>query len=171
MIRPQGYTVFGVDNFNGNVDDMIYEETIKPYITEDGYDFFKNYNNGGNYFQVGDKLYVNQGEKIIGLTVSATGCDSDFIRCLSVFYPEFESFIKFDIPVLNKDDHYLHTREYERKIKLLNRDVNWNWFYPSVVEVQTLWYVYAEYTKHLFNQIGVSVDIKTLKAMFIVDWK
>lgn len=171
--RPQGFLVFGIDDNENDFNEELLENRINLCDRKEDsaiYDFFYNYNIGAPYF-AHEKLYKSDDEKIIGLIVDKTQYGSQFIRCLTLFYPEFNHYLKIDIPVLDRSlENSLYVKRFESQLKLMRRKVNWNWFYPESIEIQTMWPIYADFTEYLFQQINMPIDRNRLKAMFISEW-
>jgi len=166
-IRPQIKLVFGIDNFT---QESVWNEFSEAEI----------YHNNDYYikgFLFDDKesvwLYdvLHCSDNVLGMIINNSDADSDMLRALSLFYPEFSEGGKLDIPVQEKEKHYLYARRIENNIpKCEDIQFEWQWFYSSVLESHSMWPVYAYCTRWLFKQVGIEIDYKQFKAMLVWDW-
>ena len=181
-MRPQMCLVFGVDDFDGGINYDIWETRIhaeldndKPFT--DGFvkDYFFDHKTK-EWHYVADDLHYSPGFNpgILGLRIHRTQYDSELVRALSIFHPEYGQAGKLDIPVWDKESHPLYARHLLTPKDTLPRcgdiEFQWSWFYPSVIEQHNMWPVHAYCTRWLLDFAGVSIDYTTYKAMLVWQW-
>lgn len=180
-MRPQMHLVFGIGDFSGDISEDIHEkqlhisdEEIKSGPFE--YSFLKDifYHRAEHKWgYVYEFLYWNPefSPGILGMSIGRTEYDSDFVRALSVFYPEFYEAGKRDFPVWKKEEHGLYARNImSNEPACADIEFQWSWFYPSVIEQHYMWPVHAYCTRWLLQQAGVNIDYRKFKAMLVWQW-
>lgn len=186
-VSPWIGLVFGIDDFHGDIPDEAWEthlyvpkEEIEKDPFEQGYlkDVF--YNHATNEWgYIADHLYdggeFNPG--VIGMVInrSKPDFDNDIVRALSLFHPEYETSGKRDIPVWERVDHPMYARRLQESldrgtVSCGDVEYQWSWFYPAVVEMQSLWAVHAYCTRWLLRQAGIEIDYRRYKAMLVWQW-
>jgi hypothetical protein len=175
------HLVFGVDDFSGELSKDIVETQlhIPDKEIDEGpyeYSFLKDVfydRTAREWAYVYESLYwspeFNSG--ILGMSINQTRHDSDFVRALSVFYPEFYETGKQDLPVWDKEEHWLYARDITNRLPICGDiEFQWSWFYPSVIEQHYMWPVHAYCTRWLLQQVGVDIDYRKFKAMLVWEW-
>lgn len=182
-MRPQVHLVFGVDDFfdNLHLSEDIYETQLHvsdsemeqgPYELNFLRDMFYN-RKDQEWGCIASFLYHGTEfvPGVLGMSVNQTNYDSDIMRVLSVFHPEYYEAGKRDLPVWDATKHSLYARQItNNKPRCADIEFQWSWFYPSVVEQHNMWPVHAYCTRWLLQQIGVDVDYHRFKAMLVWQW-
>lgn len=191
-VRPRMHLVFGIDDFDGNLDYATMEKVrlhIPFHEIEDdpfGKGFLEDVfytQNGKEWGYVTDFLYwsaryEHPEARVVGQAIYSSGYDSDLVRALSIFHPQYIESGKMDIPVLEKDKNPLRVRRLwvrhvdGSKTLPVCKDIKfqWSWFYPGVLESQDMWPVHAYTTRWLLQQAGLDIDYRRYKAMLVWDW-
>jgi len=179
--------IFGIDDWDGELD---YEELERPIVSPGGvslhpFSLLKDIfycRDSERWGDIVDFLYWGvfcQGdEKILGMQIQFAGYDSNLVRALSVFHPEYYVSGKKDIPVWDRDNHRMYAEQIytidENGLQHLPRCDNiewqWSWLYPSVIEQHHMWLMHAYCTRYLLQQAGIDIDYKRFKAMLVWDW-
>ena len=181
-MRPRMCLVFGVDDFVDSIDDNILEMRIhaeldnnKPYT--DGFIKDRFFDHQANEWHwVIDDLYYSPefNPGILGLMICRTQYDSDMVRVLSIFHPEYMQVGKLDIPMWDREEHSIYAKRlYGPTDKLTHCgdiEFQWSWFYPSVIEQHSLWPVHAYCTRWLLEFVGIHIDYAKYKAMLVWRW-
>lgn len=180
-IRPRMNLIFGIDDFADKLDCNVLESK-QLFISESeiNTDNFENYylcdsfvDKDGNWGCAADYIYYNwhSDNSILGFVVNCTRYDSNFMRVLSIFHPEYELNGKLDIPIWDKKNHLSYARCVEKCMRPCG-DIKfqWSWFYPSIIEQHQMWPVYAYCARWLFQQIGLNIDYHKYKAMLVWEW-
>ena len=182
-MRPQMHLVFGIDDFPDDLrlPEDIYETQLHisdaeieqgPYELNFLRDAFYDHRTQ-EWGYIADFLYHDTEfvSGVLGMSINQTGYDSDIMRVLSVFHPEYYKPGKRDLPVWEADKHPSYARD------ILNNaphcaDIEFqqSWFYPSVIEQHNMWPVHAYCTRWLLQQVGVDVDYHRFKAMLVWQW-
>ena len=184
-IRPQMHVVFGVDDFFGEIPIDIYEtqlfisdEEIKAGPHELAFlkDAFFDLSRKEWQF-IYDRLYVGSewNPGVLGMSIFSSDFDSDLVRALSIFHERYETSGKRDLPVWKPEDHQLYATRIETghvaTRSCADIEFQWSWFYPSVIEMHTMWPVRAYQTRWLLQQVGIEIDYHRYKAMLVWQWK
>lgn len=178
-----GIVVFGIDDFSDNL--RLSEEFYETRLHITNAELKQLYEN--NFLEdvfydhrtrewgyVADFLYYDPGFNpgVIGMNVNQTDYDSDFMRVLSVFHPEYYVAGKHDLPVWEREDHPLYAKNIasNKWPQCADIEFQWSWFYPSVVEQHSMWPVHAYCTRWLLQQVGVNIDYHRFKTMLVWQW-
>lgn len=168
-VRPKAYLIFGINDFRGSLD---YESLERPVIIQDDNNSYVRYTFKSS--DVIDHIYwggFHEGHnKILGMIVLQSHCDSDLLRVLSVLHPEYECSGFIEIDTWQKEDHLLYAKQAEKIVGMDDIEFQWEWFYPSVIEQHTMWPVWAYCTRFILAQAGIEVDYKKLRLFFVWDW-
>lgn len=175
-------TVFGIDNFTGDVDDdsFWYECVYVPqdkivehpltlaFVKDYCFDRVRN-----EWMWYPDVLYFgshnDEGQGIAGLKLSyhLERRPSRTFRALSMLYPEFMQSGYKDIPLGPSDELWI-TQTPSRISSCDDIKFRDKWFYP-----QGYWKLAARWafvTRWLFNSVGIETNVDDYKWMLVWEW-
>ena len=175
-IRPKIMTVFGIDNFAGEIDDGFWEKQV--FIPEDElkeYPFtlgfvkdlcFDHVEKDWKWYP--DVLYSNDaGLDIAGLKLSYD-FDSRTFRALGMLYPEFMHSGYRDIPVESLEKQEMRLRFTQKLPYCGDVEFRDKWFYPqSFWEMTPQW---AFVTRWLLENVGIETNVDDYKWMLVWEW-
>jgi len=172
-------TVFGVDNFTGEINDSFWErqvyiphEEIVEHVFTLGFvkdlcfDYVEKewkWYPDAMYFGV----HNSAGPNIAGLKLS---CDFEgkTFRALSMLYPEFMQSGYRDIPLEAPDEQEVRLRRVQGIPSCGDIEFRDKWFYPqSYWEMTPVW---AFVTRWLFDSIGIETNVDDYKWMLVWEW-
>lgn len=182
-IRPKIMTVFGIDNFVGDVaddnfwygcayipqDEIVEHPLTLAFVKDYCFDCVKD-----EWKWYPDVLYFGNhnsgGRGIAGLKLSYS-YESRTFRALSMLYPEFMQPGYRDIPLEPPDEQEFLRLRFARGIPIPSCDdieFRDKWFYP-----QGYWKLapqWAYVTRWLFNSIGIETNVDDYKWMLVWEW-
>lgn len=179
-VRPKIMTVFGIDNFTGEIDEdgfcgksvYVSKDEVEKYPSTLGFvkDLcFDHVEKDWKWYP--DVLYFgrynDEGQSIAGLKLSYN-FEGKTIRTLAMLYPWFMQSGYRDIPLEPLDEQILRmqlTREIPSCGDIEFRD---KWFYP-----QGYWKLapqWAFVTRWLFDSVGIETNVDDYKWMLVWEW-
>lgn len=182
-MRPNIYTVFGIDTFNGPypgeefyescfdpiTDEMVEQQEDLWYVR----DYFLLSEDKNGYVWKPRLVYIEPetcNRHLVGL-IKSHDFDSDTFRVLAMLYPEFMQSGHKDVPQEPENMRKMRKRNHPRW-PLATGNIEFiesKWFYPQ--GFYTMVTVWAFVTKYLLDQVGIETDPRNYKWMLVWDWK
>lgn len=180
-IRPQIFTVFGIDNYAG---DLSIDLEKRAFLSKEqilasndlSLSFVKDaaFNcTTKEWHWYYDLVYIGRHsrelEGIVGWIKSGhDDYDSDTFRALSLLYPEFQRSGKKDIPLVTDEWEKKHRQQARPAHPCGGVEFQESWFYPQGFYWMTP--VWAFVTKWLLDSLEIKTDPTQYKWMLVWEW-